>query len=226
MLYTVLLCFLTGEWKEYCVPSPLWKSSRRSGCTCGVGGLQKTTRLTDSPWTYFELKETSSVYLLEKFYFYFQEKGQKQWDRCCRIFLNRQSGGSLQLSSLMIWTTWLGHQPHQNMSMALRRCCSCTLHRVIHYFILYACVSRVMSAAIYRPWCWFLLLVMAAGLKDVVDEVVVHSSLVCLIITSQSEHSVHPSLTEVQGSHFIQGFVHIQPPDQVSTQIHTQTCTQ
>lgn len=62
---------------------------------------------------------------------------------------------------------------------------------------------------------------LAAGLKDVVDEVVVHSSLVCLIITSQSEHSLHPSLTEVQGSHFIQGFVNIQPPDQVITQIHT-----
>ncbi|XP_049457738.1 peroxisome biogenesis factor 1 [Epinephelus fuscoguttatus] len=54
----------------------------------------------------------------------------------------------------------------------------------------------------------------AQGLKDVVDEVVLHSSLVCLIITSQSEHSLHRSLTEVQGSHFIQGFVHIQPPDQ------------
>uniref|UniRef100_A0A671UCX0 Peroxisomal ATPase PEX1 n=1 Tax=Sparus aurata TaxID=8175 RepID=A0A671UCX0_SPAAU len=52
------------------------------------------------------------------------------------------------------------------------------------------------------------------GLRDVVDELVLHSSLVCLIITSQSEHSLHPSLTEVQGSHFIQGFVHIQPPDQ------------
>ncbi|XP_070841455.1 peroxisomal ATPase PEX1 isoform X1 [Chaetodon trifascialis] len=54
----------------------------------------------------------------------------------------------------------------------------------------------------------------AQSLKDVVEEVVVHSSLVCLIITSQSEHSLHPSLTEVQGSHFIQGFVHIQPPNQ------------
>ncbi|XP_070703090.1 peroxisomal ATPase PEX1 isoform X2 [Pempheris klunzingeri] len=54
----------------------------------------------------------------------------------------------------------------------------------------------------------------AQGLMDVVDEVVVNSSLVCLIITSQSEHSLHPSLTEVQGSHFIQSFAHIQPPDQ------------
>ncbi|XP_038580870.1 peroxisome biogenesis factor 1 [Micropterus salmoides] len=54
----------------------------------------------------------------------------------------------------------------------------------------------------------------AQSLKDAVDEVVVHSSLLCLIITSQSEHSLHSSLTEVQGSHFIQGFVHIQPPDQ------------
>ncbi|XP_070777978.1 peroxisomal ATPase PEX1 [Enoplosus armatus] len=54
----------------------------------------------------------------------------------------------------------------------------------------------------------------AQSLKDVVDEVVVHSRLVCLIITSQSEHSLHPSLTEVQGSHFIQGSVHMQPPDQ------------
>ncbi|XP_078124108.1 peroxisomal ATPase PEX1 isoform X2 [Sander vitreus] len=54
----------------------------------------------------------------------------------------------------------------------------------------------------------------AQSLKDMVDEVLVHSRLVCLIITSQSEHSLHPSLTEVQGSHFIQGFAHIQPPDQ------------
>uniref|UniRef100_A0A8D3DNN4 Peroxisomal ATPase PEX1 n=1 Tax=Scophthalmus maximus TaxID=52904 RepID=A0A8D3DNN4_SCOMX len=61
----------------------------------------------------------------------------------------------------------------------------------------------------------------AQSLKDVVDEVVIHSSLVCLIITSQSEHSLHPSLTEVQGSHFIQGFVDIQPPDQVNTRTHT-----
>lgn len=61
------------------------------------------------------------------------------------------------------------------------------------------------------------LLFVRAGLKDIVDEVVAHSSLVCLIITSHSEHSLHPSLTEVQGSHFIQGFAHIQPPDQVNT---------
>ncbi|KAJ4928357.1 hypothetical protein JOQ06_016149 [Pogonophryne albipinna] len=54
----------------------------------------------------------------------------------------------------------------------------------------------------------------AQSLQDVVDEVLLHSSLVCLIITSQSEHSLHPSITEVQGSHFIQGFAHIQPPDQ------------
>lgn len=58
---------------------------------------------------------------------------------------------------------------------------------------------------------------MTTGLMDVVDEVVAHCSLVCVIITSQSEHSLQPSLTEVQGSHFLQGFVHIQPPDQVST---------
>ncbi|KAF3707513.1 Peroxisome biogenesis factor 1 Peroxin-1 Peroxisome biogenesis disorder protein 1 [Channa argus] len=55
---------------------------------------------------------------------------------------------------------------------------------------------------------------LAQSLKDVVDDMVVHCSLVCLIITSQSEHSLHPSLTEVQGSHLIQGFAHIQPPDQ------------
>uniref|UniRef100_A0AAQ4PNB0 Peroxisomal ATPase PEX1 n=1 Tax=Gasterosteus aculeatus aculeatus TaxID=481459 RepID=A0AAQ4PNB0_GASAC len=54
----------------------------------------------------------------------------------------------------------------------------------------------------------------AQSLMDAVDEVLVHGSLVCLIITSQSEHSLHPSLTEMQGSHFIQGFVHIQPSDQ------------
>lgn len=67
---------------------------------------------------------------------------------------------------------------------------------------------------------------MAAGLQDVVDEVMLHSSLVCLIITSQSEHSLHPSLTEVHGSHFIQGFVNIQSPDQVGTHPHPYVHTQ
>lgn len=51
---------------------------------------------------------------------------------------------------------------------------------------------------------------------DVVDEMVVHSSLVCLIITSFSDRSLHPSLTEARGSHMIQGFVRLQPPDQVT----------
>lgn len=51
---------------------------------------------------------------------------------------------------------------------------------------------------------------------DVVDEMVLHSSLVCLIITSLSERSLHPSLTEARGSHVIQGFVRLQPPDQVT----------
>ncbi|MEQ2168003.1 hypothetical protein GOODEAATRI_009904, partial [Goodea atripinnis] len=46
----------------------------------------------------------------------------------------------------------------------------------------------------------------AQSLYDTVDEAVLHSSLVCLVITSQSEYSLHPSLTEVQGSHLIQGF--------------------
>ncbi|XP_023124822.2 peroxisome biogenesis factor 1 isoform X2 [Amphiprion ocellaris] len=55
----------------------------------------------------------------------------------------------------------------------------------------------------------------AQSLQDVVDEVVVHSSLVCVVITSQSEQSLQPCLTEVQGSHFIQGFINIQPPDQI-----------
>ncbi|KAM9738387.1 peroxisomal ATPase PEX1 isoform 1-T1 [Menidia menidia] len=54
----------------------------------------------------------------------------------------------------------------------------------------------------------------AQSVMDVVDEVVLDSSLVCLVITSQSEDSLHPALTEVSGSHFIQGTVNIQPPDQ------------
>ncbi|XP_011607188.2 peroxisomal ATPase PEX1 [Takifugu rubripes] len=54
----------------------------------------------------------------------------------------------------------------------------------------------------------------AQSLMDVVDEMVLRSSLVCLIITSLSERSLHPSLTEAQGSHVIQGFVRLQLPDQ------------
>ncbi|CAL8293954.1 unnamed protein product [Merluccius merluccius] len=54
----------------------------------------------------------------------------------------------------------------------------------------------------------------AQSVMDIVDDLVVRSSLVCLVVTSQTEHSLHPSLTQVQGSHFFQGFLHIQPPDQ------------
>ncbi|KAJ0055034.1 hypothetical protein NL108_008767, partial [Boleophthalmus pectinirostris] len=54
----------------------------------------------------------------------------------------------------------------------------------------------------------------AQSLKDVVDDVVQRSSLVSLIITAKNEDSLHPSLTELQGSHFFQRFLHIEPPDQ------------
>uniref|UniRef100_A0A6Q2YFT5 Peroxisomal ATPase PEX1 n=1 Tax=Esox lucius TaxID=8010 RepID=A0A6Q2YFT5_ESOLU len=51
-------------------------------------------------------------------------------------------------------------------------------------------------------------------LKDLVCDVVLRSSLVCLVVSGVSERSLHPSLREVQGSHFIQGYIHIHPPDQ------------
>ncbi|KAF7691336.1 peroxisome biogenesis factor 1 isoform X2 [Silurus meridionalis] len=53
------------------------------------------------------------------------------------------------------------------------------------------------------------------SLKDLVDEVVERSSLVTLLVTAQNEHTLHPVLTEVQGSHFFQSFCKIDTPDQV-----------
>ncbi|KAK1805042.1 hypothetical protein P4O66_019405 [Electrophorus voltai] len=53
------------------------------------------------------------------------------------------------------------------------------------------------------------------GLKDLVDDVVVRCSLVALLVTAQTEHSLHPTLTEVQGSHFFQSFCKIHTPDQI-----------
>uniref|UniRef100_A0A673KKS5 Peroxisomal ATPase PEX1 n=1 Tax=Sinocyclocheilus rhinocerous TaxID=307959 RepID=A0A673KKS5_9TELE len=54
----------------------------------------------------------------------------------------------------------------------------------------------------------------AQSLRDLVDEMVVRSSLVALMVTAQSEHALHQTLTAVQGSHFIQSFCKIQTPDQ------------
>ncbi|XP_016359747.1 peroxisome biogenesis factor 1-like [Sinocyclocheilus anshuiensis] len=54
----------------------------------------------------------------------------------------------------------------------------------------------------------------AQSLRDLVDEMVVCSSLVALMVTAQSEHALHQTLTAVQGSHFFQGFCKIQTPDQ------------
>ncbi|XP_059365717.1 peroxisomal ATPase PEX1-like [Carassius carassius] len=54
----------------------------------------------------------------------------------------------------------------------------------------------------------------AQGLRDLVDEMVVRSSLIALMITAQSECALHQTLTAVQGSHFFQSFCKIQTPDQ------------
>ncbi|KAG9355439.1 hypothetical protein JZ751_000277 [Albula glossodonta] len=55
---------------------------------------------------------------------------------------------------------------------------------------------------------------LAQGLRDLVDDAVLQGGLFALVATSQSEHSLHPSLREAQGSHFFQCFTSIQPPDQ------------
>ncbi|XP_061903195.1 peroxisome biogenesis factor 1 isoform X1 [Entelurus aequoreus] len=54
----------------------------------------------------------------------------------------------------------------------------------------------------------------AQSLMDIVDQLVDDNSLTCLIVTSLSQQSLHNKLTCVEGTHFFQGFTHIQPPDQ------------
>ncbi|KAI7798692.1 peroxisome biogenesis factor 1 [Triplophysa rosa] len=54
----------------------------------------------------------------------------------------------------------------------------------------------------------------AQSLRHLVGEMVVRSSLIALVVTAQSEHSLHPTLTKVQGSHFFQSFSKIPTPDQ------------
>ncbi|KYO26655.1 peroxisomal ATPase PEX1 isoform X1 [Alligator mississippiensis] len=55
---------------------------------------------------------------------------------------------------------------------------------------------------------------LAHVLKDVIKEVISMGSLIALIVTSQSEHSLHPSLVSAQGIRVFQCFKHIQPPNQ------------
>lgn len=47
------------------------------------------------------------------------------------------------------------------------------------------------------------------------DDAVLHGGLVCLMATSQSEHSLHPSLCQVQGSRLFQSVTRFSSPDQV-----------
>ncbi|XP_043074221.1 peroxisome biogenesis factor 1 [Puntigrus tetrazona] len=54
----------------------------------------------------------------------------------------------------------------------------------------------------------------AQNLRDLVDEMMVRPSLVALMVTAQSEHALHQTLTAVQGSHFFQSFCNVQTPDQ------------
>uniref|UniRef100_A0A8C9NFC7 Peroxisomal ATPase PEX1 n=1 Tax=Serinus canaria TaxID=9135 RepID=A0A8C9NFC7_SERCA len=55
---------------------------------------------------------------------------------------------------------------------------------------------------------------LAYVLKDLMKEVISMGSLIALIATSQSEHSLHPSLVSAQGTHVFQCFKCIRSPDQ------------
>ncbi|NXU75473.1 PEX1 factor, partial [Oreotrochilus melanogaster] len=55
---------------------------------------------------------------------------------------------------------------------------------------------------------------LAYVLKDLIKEVISMGSLIALIATSQSEHSLHPSLVSAQGTHIFQCFKSIRSPDQ------------
>ncbi|NXH86398.1 PEX1 factor, partial [Edolisoma coerulescens] len=55
---------------------------------------------------------------------------------------------------------------------------------------------------------------LAHVLKDLMKEVISMGSLIALIATSQSEHSLHPSLVSAQGTHVFQCFKCIRSPDQ------------
>ncbi|KAM9574531.1 peroxisomal ATPase PEX1 isoform 3-T3 [Guaruba guarouba] len=55
---------------------------------------------------------------------------------------------------------------------------------------------------------------LAYVLKDLIKEVISMGSLIALIATSQSEHSLHPSLVSAQGTHIFQCFKCIPSPDQ------------
>nr|XP_055076129.1 peroxisome biogenesis factor 1 isoform X1 [Misgurnus anguillicaudatus]XP_055076130.1 peroxisome biogenesis factor 1 isoform X1 [Misgurnus anguillicaudatus] len=54
----------------------------------------------------------------------------------------------------------------------------------------------------------------AQSLMHLVGEIMRRSSLIVLMVTAQSEHSLHQSLTKVQGLHFFQCFCKIPTPDQ------------
>lgn len=54
------------------------------------------------------------------------------------------------------------------------------------------------------------------ALNDMTKELISMGSLVALIATSQSQHSLHPLLVSAQGIHLFQCVQHIQPPDQVT----------
>nr|XP_019572362.1 PREDICTED: peroxisome biogenesis factor 1 isoform X4 [Rhinolophus sinicus] len=55
---------------------------------------------------------------------------------------------------------------------------------------------------------------LAHALNDMMKEFISMGSLVALIATSQSQHSLHPLLVSAQGTHIFQCVQHIQPPNQ------------
>ncbi|XP_077632350.1 peroxisomal ATPase PEX1 isoform X1 [Crocuta crocuta] len=55
---------------------------------------------------------------------------------------------------------------------------------------------------------------LAHALSDVMKEFISMGSLVALVATSQSQHSLHPLLASAQGIHVFQCVQHIQPPNQ------------
>uniref|UniRef100_F7G7U8 Peroxisomal ATPase PEX1 n=1 Tax=Monodelphis domestica TaxID=13616 RepID=F7G7U8_MONDO len=59
---------------------------------------------------------------------------------------------------------------------------------------------------------------LAYALKDMIKEIIGMGSLIALVATSQTHHSLHPLLVSAQGVHIFQNFQYINAPDQEQRQ--------
>ncbi|XP_042822322.1 peroxisome biogenesis factor 1 isoform X2 [Panthera tigris] len=146
-----------------------------------------------------------------------KEKGLDTYKKPWSWLSQRRHGGSLLWFCWTTLTSLLACLLSQNMSIALRLRRARGLHmerKEKETILVQNTDSNNDSYHVLSAFSGLGIVLYSTALNDAMKEFISMGSLVALVATSQSQHSLQPLLVSAQGIHIFQCVQHIQPPDQ------------